>query len=104
MARGTWTSVETPETARAPTEAATVSRIARSRRSTVGAVEAGTGRGWRGASRETTLRLGVHFRLAREPARPGIGAMGVTLALSTLCENPGRRTGLSTFFPEFVGA
>jgi hypothetical protein len=30
--------------------------------------------------------------------------MGVTLALSTLCENPGRRTGLSTFFPEFVGA
>jgi glycosyltransferase involved in cell wall biosynthesis len=28
--------------------------------------------------------------------------MGVKLALSTLCENPGRRTGLSTFFPEFV--
>jgi glycosyltransferase involved in cell wall biosynthesis len=30
--------------------------------------------------------------------------MGVTLALSTLCENPDRRTGLSTFFPEFVAA
>jgi glycosyltransferase involved in cell wall biosynthesis len=26
----------------------------------------------------------------------------VKLALSTLCENPGRRTGLSTLFPEFV--
>jgi len=28
--------------------------------------------------------------------------MRVKLALSTLCENPGRRTGLSTLFPEFV--
>jgi len=28
--------------------------------------------------------------------------MRVTLALSTLCENPDRRTGLSTLFPEFV--
>lgn len=28
--------------------------------------------------------------------------MRVTLALSTLCENPGRRTGLSTLFPELV--
>ncbi len=28
--------------------------------------------------------------------------MRVTLALSTLCENPGRRTGLSTLFPEFI--
>src|SRR5271170_3204960 len=26
----------------------------------------------------------------------------VKLALSTLCENPDRRTGLSTLFPEFV--
>jgi len=26
----------------------------------------------------------------------------VKLAISTLCENPGRRTGLSTLFPEFV--
>jgi glycosyltransferase involved in cell wall biosynthesis len=30
--------------------------------------------------------------------------MGVTLALSTLCEDPFRRTGLSTFFSEFVAA
>jgi len=29
--------------------------------------------------------------------------MRVKLALSTLCENPGRRTGLSTLFPEFIG-
>ena len=28
--------------------------------------------------------------------------MPVKLALSTLCENPGRRTGLSTLFPELV--
>ena len=28
--------------------------------------------------------------------------MRVKLALSALCENPGRRTGLSTLFPEFV--
>jgi glycosyltransferase involved in cell wall biosynthesis len=28
--------------------------------------------------------------------------MPVKLALSTLCENPGRRTGLSTLFPEFI--
>jgi glycosyltransferase involved in cell wall biosynthesis len=28
--------------------------------------------------------------------------MPVKLALSTLCENPHRRTGLSTFFPEFI--
>jgi glycosyltransferase involved in cell wall biosynthesis len=28
--------------------------------------------------------------------------MRVKLALSTLCENPGRRTGLSTMFPEFI--
>jgi glycosyltransferase involved in cell wall biosynthesis len=27
----------------------------------------------------------------------------VKLALSTLCENPDRRTGLSTLFPEFIG-
>jgi glycosyltransferase involved in cell wall biosynthesis len=31
-----------------------------------------------------------------------MGAMPVKLALSTLCENPGRRTGLSTLFTEFV--
>ncbi len=30
--------------------------------------------------------------------------MRVKLALSTLCENPARRTGLSTFFPEFLAA
>jgi len=30
--------------------------------------------------------------------------MRVKFALSTLCENPGRRTGLSTLFPEFVAA
>lgn len=30
------------------------------------------------------------------------GAMRVKLALSTLCENPDRRTGLSTLFPELV--
>lgn len=30
--------------------------------------------------------------------------MRVKLALSTLCEDPGRRTGLSTLFPEFVAA
>jgi glycosyltransferase involved in cell wall biosynthesis len=29
-------------------------------------------------------------------------SMRVKLALSTLCENPGRRTGLSTLFPEFI--
>ena len=28
--------------------------------------------------------------------------MSITLALSTLCENPDRRTGLSAFFPDFV--
>jgi glycosyltransferase involved in cell wall biosynthesis len=28
--------------------------------------------------------------------------MGLKLALSTLCENPARRTGLSTLFPEFI--
>lgn len=28
--------------------------------------------------------------------------MRAKLALSTLCENPGRRTGLSTLFPEFI--
>jgi glycosyltransferase involved in cell wall biosynthesis len=28
--------------------------------------------------------------------------MGVKLAISTLCENPNRRTGLSTLFPEFI--
>ena len=28
--------------------------------------------------------------------------MGLKLALSTLCENPTRRTGLSTLFPEFI--
>jgi glycosyltransferase involved in cell wall biosynthesis len=31
-----------------------------------------------------------------------MAAMRVKLALSTLCENPHRRTGLSTLFPEFV--
>ena len=30
--------------------------------------------------------------------------MSVTLALSTLCENPRRRTGLTTFFQDFVAA
>lgn len=30
--------------------------------------------------------------------------MRVKLALSTLCESPDRKTGLSTFFPEFVAA
>jgi len=37
-------------------------------------------------------------------ARPAeIAAVAVKLALSMLCENPDRRTGLSTLFPEFVG-
>jgi glycosyltransferase involved in cell wall biosynthesis len=31
-----------------------------------------------------------------------MASMRVKLALSTLCENPRRRTGLSTFFPEFI--
>src|ERR1017187_1740244 len=31
-----------------------------------------------------------------------MASMRVKLALSTLCENPARRTGLSTLFPEFV--
>jgi glycosyltransferase involved in cell wall biosynthesis len=31
-----------------------------------------------------------------------MASMRAKLALSTLCENPGRRTGLSTLFPEFI--
>jgi glycosyltransferase involved in cell wall biosynthesis len=31
-----------------------------------------------------------------------MASMRAKLALTTLCENPGRRTGLSTFFPEFI--
>jgi len=50
---------------------------------------------------DNTSRRPGHFAW-RTPGRVWNAAMRVKLALSTLCEDPSRRTGLSTLFPEFV--
>lgn len=44
----------------------------------------------------------VAFRFARMRRGRKCAGVSVTLALSTLCENPRRRTGLTTLFHEFV--
>jgi glycosyltransferase involved in cell wall biosynthesis len=54
------------------------------------------GAGW------TTGPAGSGISLGERREASGMAAMRVKLALSTLCENPGRRTGLSTLFPEFI--
>ena len=56
----------------------------------------------RGRRRAPAGKSGGVFPFARGRPRRKAGGVPIPLALSTLCENPDRRTGLSTFFPAFV--